>query len=478
MRIHQTVHHAVRRPRLVCSTPCRARHLLTLAIETSCDDTAVAILETCKNTDTGRASAVLHFHKKVTSNNTVYHGIHPLTALVSHQQNLASLVDEAIQHLPPAETLNAHDARVVTFPGTSAPNGPWKRRRPDFIAVTRGPGMRSNLFTGLDTAKGLAAAWQIGLVGVHHMQAHALTPRLVSALQNAQRDDRRPGEGPTKASAQHPRTHIEPEFPFLSVLASGGHTLLIRSESLAEHEVIATTKDIALGACLDKIARVVLPPEILQSAKTTMYGALLEADYCSIYGTRQSYGYVVPRNNDEAPKESKSKWGWSIHQPLAKAAGGAKRKSLEMSFTGMTSAVERILSKVERASENVSIEERRAIARDAMRAAFEHVASRVLLGLEQTSLKNPGSSRVATVVMAGGVAANKFLRFILASMLAARGYPDVRIVFPPVSLCTDNAAMIAWAGLEMYEAEHIDPRSIRAIRKWPLDELLSPQEDE
>jgi N6-L-threonylcarbamoyladenine synthase len=115
------------------------RLLLTLAIETSCDDTAVAVLEKRELPNSGPA-AILHFHKKVTSNNTAYNGVHPLASLYSHQENLASLVDEAIQHLP-------------------ARNG--ARRLPDFVSVTRGPGMRSNLFTGLDTAKGLAAAWQV-----------------------------------------------------------------------------------------------------------------------------------------------------------------------------------------------------------------------------------------------------------------------------------------------------------------------------
>ena len=69
------------------------------------------------------------------------------------------------------------------------------------------------------------------------------------------------------------------------------------------------------------------------------------------------------------------------------------------------------------------------------------------------------------------------MQFSLASMLLAHGFPDVRIVFPPASLCTDNAAMIAWAGLEMYEAGYRDQRSMRAIRKWPLDQLLTPVED-
>jgi N6-L-threonylcarbamoyladenine synthase len=127
---------------------------MTLAIETSCDDTSVAIIE--KGSHNGRATAQLHFHKKVTSNNTEYQGVHPLLSLQSHQENLANLVKEAIGFLPlqhgsPNSTQGKADSAI----------SPAKRILPDFISVTRGPGMRSNLSTGLDTAKGLAVAWQV-----------------------------------------------------------------------------------------------------------------------------------------------------------------------------------------------------------------------------------------------------------------------------------------------------------------------------
>jgi N6-L-threonylcarbamoyladenine synthase len=127
---------------------------MTLAIETSCDDTSCAIVE--KTTKHGRSYAQLHFHKKITSNNAEFQGVHPLVSLRSHQENLAKLVSEAISHLP-------HD-REKSMPQGAQHDGPTGnpvKRLPDFISVTRGPGMRSNLFTGLDTAKGLAVAWQV-----------------------------------------------------------------------------------------------------------------------------------------------------------------------------------------------------------------------------------------------------------------------------------------------------------------------------
>lgn len=474
------------------------RQLMTLAIETSCDDTSVAIVE--KDVHNGQIVAQLHFHKKVTSDNSEYQGVHPLISLQSHQQNLANLVGEAMGCLP----LQRHG---------SAPSasGVASRRLPDFISVTRGPGMRSNLFTGLDTAKGLAVAWQKPLVGVHHMQAHALTPRLVSAL-----DSYRDANVQKEIASHTTAATCTPSFPFLSILASGGHTLLIHSASLTDHRIMGSTLDIAVGECLDKIARVALPTELLQTTKSTMYGALLEAFAFppvqiaeSVGHGRNEHGQEKSRsapvvytarsyldqrndkynwtflNHEEAVQKNTTEWGWAINQPLTKSGGGNRINSLEMSFSGLMTAVERIvrygmdpttgkLKQIARAAVDITQQERQAIAKEAMRAAFDHVASRVVLGLQSLQ----GSSTVnPAVVMAGGVAANSFLRHILASTLCAHGYPDVELHFPPPHLCTDNAAMIGWAGIEMFEAGHTSPFSIRAIRKWPLDKLLEPIED-
>lgn len=158
---------AMRLRALLFSTQCRTRvdqrkfriqwrphrALMTLAIESSCDDTSVAVLE--KTSQDEQTAAKLHFHKKVTSDNTIFQGVHPLVSLYSHQKNLARLVNEAIAHLPFKEGSQTTREAAPSFVNLSA------RRLPDFISVTRGPGMRSNLSTGLDTAKGLAVAWQV-----------------------------------------------------------------------------------------------------------------------------------------------------------------------------------------------------------------------------------------------------------------------------------------------------------------------------
>lgn len=274
------------------------------------------------------------------------------------------------------------------------------------------------------------------------MQAHALTPRLVSTLE--------------KSGSQSQ----EPEFPFLSVLASGGHTLLLQSTSLVDHQVLGSTGDIAVGDCLDKIARVVLPADLLQTTRSTMYGALLEnfawsrddastpesdrkgctesgngpttglsaADYLQI--SKDSYiSYKVPMNHEEGARNSMTSWGWALPQPLTKAGGGVKIGAIAFSFSGLLTAVERNflygrdpgtrrLNKAQRHAHDVTLAERRDLARESMRTAFEHIAHRVILAVQ--SISNSSASPKA-VVVSGGVAANSFLRH----MYAAQQLPSI-----------------------------------------------------
>lgn len=412
----------------VCNSVA-VRRIITLAIESSCDDTSVAIFE--KNGKNGSIKAQLHFHKKITSNNLAYKGVHPIVALESHEQNLAILVQDALKSM--AIVMDNKDSS--SEPGSS-------QYKPDFVTVTRGPGMRSNLSTGLNTAKGLAVAWQVPLVAVNHMQAHALTPRLVSVLDNA-------NSGPLK-----------PDFPFLSLLVSGGHTMLIHSQSLISHPTLASTVDIAIGDCIDKVARHVLPQDILDSAKSAMYGPVLES--FAFPNGASDYEYSAPTSRaEEISSSGKSSWGWRITPPFAET------KALRYSFVGLDSTVRRI---VEARKEPISIDERRDLARSAMRVAFEHLASRVILALAQMHETNSKSALTTrTLVVSGGVAANRYLRHVLRAYLDARKYNHIQLVFPPLELCTDNAAMIAWAGVEMYEAGYVSGLGCQALRKWSLD---------
>ena len=398
------------------------------------------------NHGAARQATIVHFHKTVTSDNKEHKGIHPMIALDSHQVNLGQLVAKALRYLPAPkdqsdkdsdskETINIYDpAKRETIP----------KQKPDFISVTRGPGMRSSLSTGVDTAKGLAVAWQIPLIGVNHMQAHALTSRLVSMLET-------------------PGPSIGPAFPFISLLVSGGHTLLVHSKSLTSHRIFSTTTDIAIGDCLDKCARHILPPTLLTTSKDTMYGRLLEA---FAFSTSDGFDYTPPASHAEELVRKSTRWGWALGAPLAETRSGSKSKSMDFSFTGTGSAVARIVENRTKQG-GMGEEERKDIAKEAMRVVFEHLASRVIMALQ--AMQNENETAVNTLVVSGGVASNRFLKHILRSFLDVRVYSHIRLSFPPPALCTDNAAMIAWTGMEMYEAGWESDLGIQAVRKWSID---------
>jgi N6-L-threonylcarbamoyladenine synthase len=409
------------------------RPLLTLAIETSCDDTSVAILEK-QNT-----RSTLHFHEKVTSDNRAFQGVHPLVALESHQKSLALLVNRALQSLPERPNESATWTNAIQVHGSDTGYSHTLRKRPDFITVTRGPGMQANLMTGLDTAKGLAVAWQIPILGVNHMQAHALTPRLVSSL-----------------NASSASLDVGPAFPFLSLLVSGGNTMLVHSSDIVSHSILAEKTDIPVGNVLDKCARDILPASLLDNGKSVMYGQMLET--FGFPGGAKDDDYAPPATQCEINTMKTTQFGWALRPPLSVDKGSA----MEFSYSGLGAAVRRIVV----GNPAITDLERRVLAQETMRVAFEHLASRVLLALSTPAMEN-----VSTLVVSGGVASNQFLKHVLRTLLNKRGFGHVEVIFPPISLCTDNAAMIAWTGMEMWEAGWKSGLDIRSLKKWAIDPL-------
>lgn len=377
--------------------------------------------------------AKIHFLENITSDSRAHRGIHPILALESHQENMASLVDKALRHLPASKDTQ----RSMQLADGST------RRVPDFVSSTRGPGMRSNLSVGLDTGKALSVAWQIPLVGVHHMQAHLLTPRLVSCLEESNTTT---GE-------------YSPQFPFLSILVSGGHSILVHSKSISDHKIMASSDDIAMGETLDKSAREILPTELLQESKTTMYGKALE-QFVFPDGKADFADYKPPMTRGEEIVRRQSSWGWSVTTPFANT------RALQLSFSSVASMVNKIVKDRKR---ELSHQERVDLGREAMRVSFEHLASRTIIALEELRIRHRDDEEIRTLVVSGGVAANKFLMHVLRSFLDVRGFEHMKIVAPPPYLCTDNAAMIGWAGIEMFETGWRTDLSCRALRKWTLD---------
>ncbi|KAL8809441.1 MAG: hypothetical protein Q9200_003407 [Gallowayella weberi] len=345
------------------------------------DDTSVAILATADKYDqtSEKPAATLHFHDKITANNAQYRGVHPMIAVESHNKQLAPLISRALDALPSS----SHSS----FISVRSEKGWLSKQKPDFVSVTRGPGMFSSLTTGLNTAKGLAIAWQVPLIGVNHMQAHALTPRLVHAL-----------ETPTTKCT-------EPEFPFLTLLVSGGHTMLVHSKALTHHAILATTMDIAIGDAIDKMARHILPADVIESSGEIMYGRLLER-FAFPNGVSDCE-YVAPSTRAEEMSSKSSSWAWALAPPLAKTRSGTRSKAMEFTFTGLGSAIERICQGKEKV---MTHDERVDLAREAMRVAFEHLASRVLMALQKLNETHGADTKsIGTIVVSGGVASNHFL---------------------------------------------------------------------
>jgi len=304
--------------------------------------------------------------------------------------------------------------------------------------------MRASLITGVDTAKGLAVAWQVPFLGVNHMQAHALTPRLVSALNAAD------GKGEETLEA-------DPAFPFLTLLVSGGHTMLVHSKSLCDHKILANTTDMAIGDAIDKWARDILPPFILSSASDVMYGPILES-----FAFPDKLPTHIPGSSRSTSLETAGAgYSWSIPSPYSDPGPkGAFKHAHVFSYSGIGSTVKRI---VNRFPEMDDIE-RRTLAQESMRVGFEHLASRVIYALQKGEVKD-----VNTLVVAGGVASNQYLKHVLRSVLDQKGYENIRLVFPPPKFCTDNAAMIAWTGVEMWEAGWRTQLDAIAMKKWSID---------
>jgi N6-L-threonylcarbamoyladenine synthase len=301
----------------------------------------------------------LVYHKTITSSNRIYGGVHPIVSLESHQHNLAPLIKDALKTI-----------------GT----------KPDLIAVTRGPGMGAALSVGLDTANGLAACMDIPIVGVHHMQAHALTPRLDYGLNNKTRD-------------------IRPSFPFLTLLVSGGHTILLESTGLTEHKLLAASQNIAVGDCLDKAARELLPREQWGGdGGHVAYGKILE-DFAFPNGEADWDFYHPPGTAERDARTEKlggSLYDFRLSAPLTQK--DRHLKLMAFSFTGLGTSVERMVRR-----EGIDGSLKQAVARELFVAAFEHLAKRIHMAMEQMGDQ---AKKGIPLVVSGGVASNRFLRHL------------------------------------------------------------------
>jgi len=264
------------------------------------------------------------------------------------------------------------------------------------------------LSVGMNAAKTLAAALGKPLVGVHHMQGHALTP-LLTDMPNA------------------------PKYPFLALLISGGHSLLVLVKSAESYRILATTSDESIGRSFDKVSR-------LLALKWTKLGP---GDALEKFCSENLHAELLDI---------------SFPEPLL--------GRLEFSFAGLHSRVERYVHRLG-GIQNMNAPTKQALARAFQQAAVAHLEEKLVLALGWCKDNNIA---IQNIVVSGGVASNLYLRERLVRCLD-RQNSSISMNFPPLYLCTDNAAMIGWASMHRFLTRDHDDYGIDLLPKWSIEEI-------
>jgi N6-L-threonylcarbamoyladenine synthase len=335
---------------------------VVLGIESSCDETAAALVASDRRINAQRIASQDEQHAP-------YGGVVPEIAARAHVERLAPMIEAVMRE------------------------GGLELAQLDAIAATAGPGLIGGVMVGLVSAKALAMAAEVPLFAINHLEGHALSPRLADEAL---------------------------DFPYALLLVSGGHCQILRVDGVGQYRRLATTIDDALGEAFDKTAKVL--------------------------GLGFPGGPAVERLAREGDPRA---------VPLPRPLVGSGEP--HFSFAGLKSAVLRAKERGDQADAD--------IAASFQQAALDCVIDRLARALD-------AMPDVPALVVAGGVAANASIRAGLEELAAERG---LRFSAPPPALCTDNAAMIAWAGCERLAiGAPADPLDIAARPRWPLDAQAEP----
>jgi len=338
-----------------------------LGIETSCDETGVAIYDEEKGLIANQLHTQIALHAD-------YGGVVPELASRDHIRKLAPLLQAALQEAH----LTAKDI--------------------DGVAYTSGPGLVGALLVGSTVARSLAYAWNVPAIGVHHMEGHLLAPMLE--------------ENP-------------PHFPFVALLVSGGHTQLVRVDGVGRYELLGESIDDAAGEAFDKTAK------------------LLGLDYpggaalarLALNGTPNRFAFPRPMTD---------------------------RPGLDFSFSGLKTFAANTLHQVMQEEGELTEQSKADIAYAFQEAVVDTLAIKCKRALKQTGLKR--------LVIAGGVSANKQLRQTLAELMQQLGG---EVFYPQPQFCTDNGAMIAYAGFLRLKQGQQQDLAIEVRPRWAMTELTA-----
>ncbi len=339
-----------------------------LGIETSCDETAAAVV--ARDGD-GRGTILSNVVRSQLSEHAAYGGVVPELAARAHVTHLDHIIRKA-----------ADDAGVALS-------------ELDGIAATAGPGLIGGVLVGLTTGKALAAALGKPLLAINHLEAHALTARLTDGV----------------------------AFPYLMLLVSGGHSQFVLVRGVGDYQRWGSTIDDALGEAFDKVAK--------------------------LLGLAQPGGPQVEklaRTGD--PRRFK------FPRPLL------REQTLDFSFSGLKTAVRLAAEAIAPLGDKDVAD----VCASFQRAVADVVSARTGDALRRFHAEFPDD--VAQLVVAGGVAANRAIGLGLQQVAESEG---ARLVIPPIPLCTDNGAMVAWAGAERLALGAADSLAISAKARWPLD---------
>jgi N6-L-threonylcarbamoyladenine synthase len=333
--------------------------MYVLGIETSCDETAVAVYHAKQGLISHTLYSQIAIHNE-------YGGVVPELASRDHVRKLIPLVKQALLdgRLDPADISG--------------------------VAYTAGPGLMGALLVGASVARSLAWSWQIPAIAVHHMEGHLLAPMLE--------------EDP-------------PEFPFVALLISGGHSMLIEVNGIGRYRLLGESLDDAAGEAFDKTAKLL------------------------------GLGYPGGPALSKLAEQGQARF--TFPRPMT------DRPGLDFSFSGLKTFT---LNTYQASSH--SAQDRADIAFAFQQAIAETLAIKCKRALQQSGLK--------TLVVAGGVSANQEIRRQLMQISTKQG---ARIYFPRPEFCTDNGAMIAYAGCQRLLAGHTQDLAILARPRWPMDEL-------
>ncbi|WP_374323000.1 tRNA (adenosine(37)-N6)-threonylcarbamoyltransferase complex transferase subunit TsaD [Aquipseudomonas alcaligenes] len=338
--------------------------MLVLGLETSCDETGVALYDSERGLLADALFSQIDLHR-------VYGGVVPELASRDHVKRMLPLIRQVLAEAG----CEAADIQA--------------------IAYTAGPGLVGALLVGASCAQALAFAWGVPAVGVHHMEGHLLAPML----------------------EEQP-----PQFPFVALLVSGGHTQLVRVDGIGRYELLGESIDDAAGEAFDKTAKLMgLPypggPEIARLAEQGVAGR-----------------FKFPRPMTDRP-------------------------GLEFSFSGLKTAALNAWQQCQQAGD-LSEQTRCDIARSFQEAVVDTLTIKCQRALKQTGL--------SSLVIAGGVSANQALRQSLEQMLAGlKG----QVFYARPRFCTDNGAMIAYAGCQRLLAGQHEGLAISVQARWPMDSL-------